>query len=369
MIAAALVVTGGGKIPLVRPVLAAYHFTNFQGRPPVHIFKSAQKAPSGITPDMIKKVYNLPAVGGQGTIAIIDAYDDVNIEKDLGVFSDAYGLPACTTRNKCFEKHKMTTSTAANSNWALETSLDVEWAHAIAPDAKILLVEAKTPSGPNLLAAVDYAAAQSDVVSISMSWGGAEFPEERTLDSHFLSQSGAAFFAASGDDGTGASWPASSPHVIGVGGTSLDLSSKGSFVAESAWSGSGGGVSAYEPAPDYQKTYVIPRAKGMRAVPDVSYAAYPQFGYPVYKTASATSKNNWYTVGGTSAGAPQWAAIEALGRTVSLNKIYSDKASTNTLKFFRDITSGSNGSCMYYCDARKRYDYVTGLGSPQTVSF
>jgi subtilase family serine protease len=300
----------------------------------------------------------------------VDAYDDANIESDLAVFDAQYKLPACTTKNGCFEKHKMATSTAANSGWALEESLDVEWAHAIAPTAKILLVEAKTPSGANLLSAIDYAAARKDAVAVSMSWGGAEFSDEATLDSHFVgANSSTVFFASSGDDGTGASWPASSPSVIGVGGTTLEtVTSTGAFISESAWSGSGGGVSAYESEPGYQVSYKIPKANKMRAIPDVAYDADPASGYPVYKT-TGTSKNGWYTVGGTSAGAPQWAAVQALGGSVSLAKIYADKASTSTLKFFRDITSGANGTCKYYCDARARYDYVTGLGTPQTDSF
>ena len=119
---------------------------------------SGGKSPSGVAPSVIKKIYNLPASGGAGTVAIIDAYDDATIENDLGVFDAAYGLPACTAKNKCFEKHLMATSTKTNSGWALETSLDVEWAHAIAPQAKILLIEAKTESGANLLGAIDYAA-------------------------------------------------------------------------------------------------------------------------------------------------------------------------------------------------------------------
>jgi subtilase family serine protease len=267
----------------------------------------------------------------------------------------------------------MASSTASNSGWAMEISLDVEWAHAIAPGAKILLVEAKTPSGANLLSAIDYAAARKDVVAVSMSWGGAEFSDELSYDSHFVSKtsSSIAFFASSGDDGTGASWPASSPGVIGVGGTSLQVSSSGAFVAETAWSGSGGGVSAYEKEPAYQTAYKISKANGMRAIPDVSYDADPASGYPVYLTTGSGSKakGSWNTVGGTSAGAPQWAAIQAIGGSTALAKFYTDKASASTLKYFRDITSGANGTCKYYCDARKRYDYVTGLGSPQTVKF
>ena len=348
---------------------AAYHFSNFKGTPPLHIYKNAARAPAGgVMPAEIEKIYKLPTTGGSGTTALIDAYDDANMKKDLAVFDAKYGLPACTTANGCFKKHKMAASTASNSGWALETSLDVEWAHAIAPKAKILLVEAKTPSGAHLLAAIDYAASRKDVVAVSMSWGGAETSDETMLDSHFVSKYGAVFFASSGDGGTGASWPPSSPNVVGVGGTSLKLSTAGAFVAESAWSGSGGGVSAYEKEPAYQKSYSIPKAGGMRAIPDVSYDADPASGYPVYHT-TGLSKNGWYVVGGTSAGAPQWAAIQALGHSVALAKFYADKASARTLKYFRDITSGSNGDCKYYCDARSRYDYVTGLGSPQTTKF
>ena len=106
----------------------------------------------------------------------------------------------------------------------METSLDVEWAHAIAPSAKILLIEAKTPSGANLMAGVDYARSRSDVVAVSMSWGGAEFSDETSLDSHFTSSGNKiTFFASSGDNGAGASWPAASPNVVAVGGTHINL--------------------------------------------------------------------------------------------------------------------------------------------------
>ena len=358
----------GGWCAMPVSALAAYRFANFRGRPPIHVRTSGSAVPQGVSPDAIKKAYRLPSSGGSGTIAIVDAYDDPTIEKDLGIFDAAYGIPACTTKNHCFEKHKMSASIKADSGWSLETALDVEWAHAIASNAKILLVEAKTPSGANLLSAVDYAAKRKDVVAVSMSWGGAEFSDEADYDAHFTSPSGAVFFAASGDDGAGVSWPAVSPSVIGVGGTSFEISSRGALISESAWEGSGGGVSAYEKEPDYQKKYAVPRADGMRAVPDVAYNADPASGYAVYKT-TGRSKKGWYAVGGTSAGAPQWAAIRALGHTAELGKLYADKAAPRPSQFFRDIASGSNGDCAYYCDARRRYDYVTGLGSPQTAFF
>ena len=351
---------------------ATYHFVNYEGNPPIHIYKAAQKSASGITPAQIKKIYNLPSTGGTGTIAIIDAYDDPNIEADLAVFNKQYGLAACTVKNGCLEKHIMSATTTKNSNWAMEISLDVEWAHAIAPKAKILLVEAKTQSGANLLSAVDYATSRKDVVAVSMSWGGEEFSDQLSYDAHLTPKANpyTIFFAASGDYGTGASWPASSPNVIGVGGTTVKLSSKGVLASETAWSGSGGGVSAYEKEPAYQKTYSIPKAGGMRAVPDVAYDADSSSGFAIYYSGGKISSmvNGWYVVGGTSAGAPQWAAISTLG-TVSLVKMYADKAASSSLSYFRDITSGSNGTCKYYCDARAHYDYVTGLGTPQTTKF
>jgi len=342
---------------------ASYHFSNYKGKNPIHIYKADTKTPQGISPDQIKKIYNLPKTGGHGTIAIIDAYNDATMEKDLAVFDKAFNLPDCTTKNGCFEQHLMAPKTSSNSGWAGETALDVEWAHAIAPNAKILLVEAKTPSGANLLSAIDYAAGRSDVVAVSMSWGGDETVEEKTLDSHFVSKNGAVFFASSGDDGWGASWPAASPNVVAVGGTSLSFKSDGTLNKETAWSGSGGGVSAYETQPSFQKNYSIPRANGMRAIPDVSYNADPQSGFSVY------SNKKWYVVGGTSDAAPQWAAIQSLGLSANNAKLYSDKTLSSYSDYFRDIVSGKNGDCKYYCQAAKHYDYITGLGSPVTINF
>ena len=347
---------------------AAYRFANFKAHPPIHIHGQTSAAPSGITPAIIKSIYNLPATGGSGTVAIIGAYDDKTIEQDLNIFSKQFSLPECTTANGCFEKHLMGTKVKSDSGWALETSLDVDWVHAIAPNAKILLVSAITPSGKNLLSAIDYARSRSDVVAVTMSWGGTEFADEATLDSHFLSDHGVTFFASSGDNGNGVSWPAVSPNVVAVGGTSLNLNKDGSLKTETAWAGSGGGVSLYENEPDYQKTYSIPKSKGKRAVPDVSYNADPASGFAVYKT-TGKSKKGWYVLGGTSASAPQWAAIKALGGSADNTKFYADKALDKNGQFFRDIKSGSNGDCSYYCDARKHYDYVTGLGSPLAIQY
>jgi subtilase family serine protease len=361
-VGALLIVLGTSALFIPNLAFAAYHFSDYKGTPPIHIYATT-KSPVGMTPDEIKKIYGLPASGGKGTIVIVGAYSDASIESDLAVFDAKFGLPACTTANGCFTRHLMSAKESSNSGWALETSLDVEWAHAIAPDAKIILVEATTQSGANLLKAVDYAASVPGAVAISMSWGGAEFPEELSFDSHFKSVSGAVFFASSGDNGAGASWPASSPYVIGVGGTSLSLSTSGAFSRETAWQGSGGGVSAYEKEPAYQSNYSIPKAGGMRAIPDVSYDADPASGFPIYHAGV------WREVGGTSAGAPQWAAIAALGSGITLTRLYADKSGSDSASYFRDIVSGANGDCGYLCTARAHYDYVTGLGSPLTSRF
>ena len=342
----------------------AYTFESFSARTPMHIYGLATSSPQGLSPAFIKKTYHLAATGGSGTIAIVTAYHSPTVEHDIEVFNKQFGIESCTVKNKCLIRHPMDVATrmGADAGWSLETALDVEWAHALAPHAHILLVEAATPSGKNLLKAVDYARSQKDVVAVSMSWGGTEFADELALDAHFTG--GPTFFAASGDDGNGVVWPAVSPNVVAVGGTGFLIDKKkNTLISEYAWKGSGGGTSAFEAEPSYQSAYDIPRAHHMRAIPDVAFNADPASGYSVY------SSKSWYVIGGTSAGAPQWAAIQALGHSASNQKFYADKSYPTTSSFFRDIVSGGNGTCAYYCDARKRYDYVTGLGSPMTVHF
>jgi subtilase family serine protease len=367
---------------------ASRTFNDFEAVPPIHTMAGSgvTSLPKGLTPAQIKTAYLLPASGGSGTIAIISAFEHPAIENDLAAFDKQFKITGCTIANKCLTVHDMKTAMTStkigskNAGWDLESALDTEWAHAIAPKAQILFIEASSTKGKDLLSAVDYARTQPGVVSVSMSWGGSEFAGETALDDHFLTATSTksigtkfdiAFFASSGDDGTGASWPAVSPNVIAVGGTSLVMTNTGTtakFSSEKAWSGSGGGISEYETEPTYQKTYSIPRANGKRAIPDVSFAADPAHGFSVYH-------NGWYVIGGTSAGAPQWAAIAALGvggrkkYPISVSELYKDKAYSLNALFFRDIISGSNGTCGYYCSARARYDYVTGLGSPITDQF
>ncbi len=339
----------------------------FEGHPPHHVRDGATAAPTGLSPAQIRAVYGLPSAGGTGTIAIVDAYDLPTAENDLNVFAAQYGLPSCTTANGCFTKKLMAPRVRADAGWGLEIALDIEWAHAIAPGAKILLVEAKSASGSDLLAAVDYARSLADVVAVSMSWGGNEFSSETASDFHFTSAYGATFFAASGDNGTGVIWPSVSANVVAVGGTSLAFNLDGSLASETAWSGSGGGVSSYVSLPAYQSAFGLTGTK--RQLPDVSYDADPASGFSVYMSYSYQGQKGWFRVGGTSAGSPQWAAIKALGLSANNPNFYADAAGPSSASYFRDIVSGTNGTCGATCTASIGYDKVTGLGSPLTVSY
>ena len=147
-------------------------------------------SPSGLSPATLRSVYSLPSTGGGGTIAIVDAFHYATAENDLSVFSTAFGLPQCTTANGCFKQvYASGSKPRANCGWAQETALDIEWAHAMAPNAEIVLVEAATNSFANLFAAVDVATAQVTANGghgqVSMSWSGSEFSAEASNDSHF----------------------------------------------------------------------------------------------------------------------------------------------------------------------------------------
>ncbi len=312
-------------------------------------------SPSGYKPVQVRHAYGFDKITGNGagqTIAIVDAYGSPSLANDLKTFCTAFGLPQAT-----LAIYYPQGKPRANSGWALETSLDVQWAHAIAPGARIVVVVAKSASISNLLGAVDYAVKTLGAKQVSMSWGAAEFSTETRYDTYF-NKPGVTFFAASGDNGAGVIWPAASPNVVAVGGTTLQLDASGTAITETGWSGSGGGISAYYTKPVFQNA-ISTAAK--RSVPDVSYNADPNTGFPVYIT-NYNGSTGWITVGGTSAGAPQWAAAQALvnaARSTSLSNTNSALYSTAYANFF-DILSGTNGG--FFCNAG--YDLVTGLGSP-----
>jgi subtilase family serine protease len=341
---------------------------------------SSQAGPpsSAFSPSQIRHAYGFDQIVNQGagqTIGIVDAYDDPSAEADLGVFDAQFGLPTCTTSNGCFRKVFSGTKPAANSNWAVEIALDVEWAHAMAPRATILLVEAPSNSFSNLLAGVDLAV-RDGASAVSMSWTVGEFSGENGYDNHFVT-SGVTFLAASGDNGTGVAYPAASPDVIGVGGTTLHLNTNGSYLSETAWSGSGGGLSKYEREPSFQAQFAIPNdSRGYRGAPDVSYDGDPGTGYAIYDSVGVSGYAGWFQVGGTSAGTPQWAALIAIANSSRAAVRKANLSSTDTTIYslaktgastdFHAVTQGTNGTCGTLCTAGAGYDYVTGLGTPQT---
>jgi subtilase family serine protease len=343
----------------------------------------ATASPTGFSPIAISHFYTLDQITNTGSgqiIGVVTAYDDPNIESDLGVFNTQYKLTACTTANGCFKKiYASGTKPATDSTWALEASLDVEWAHAIAPAAKIYLVEAASNNNTDLLAAVDVAVNNGATI-VSMSFGGPEVVGENNTDFHFTTPK-VTFVAAAGDSGHGVQYPSASPYVLAIGGTTVTLGSNNTYGSEKAWSGSGGGQSAYETMMSNQTALPVPNGNGKRAVPDVAYSADPNNGFSIYDSIPYNGFTGWFTAGGTSAGAPQWAAIlaivnsmrvaakkQVLGSTTTNTAnyyIYNLGQSTSYSTYYHDITTGTNGTCGTLCTGAAKYDYVTGLGSPQ----
>ncbi len=318
--------------------------------------------PSGYGPAQLQAAYGTaPAAGGSGrTVAIVDAYDNPNLEKDLGVYRSTYGLPACTTANGCFKKVGQTgTSTlpTKNASWGQETSLDVDMVSANCPNCKILVVEVKSASFANLSAGVN-TAARLGAIAISNSYGGSESSSDATYASSY-NHAGIAITASNGDSGYGAQTPASYPTLTAVGGTSLSTASNARGWSETVWSGSGSGCSKYEAKPSFQHDSGCAK----RMIGDVAYVGDPYTGVAVYDTYAYQGQSGWLVFGGTSVGAPAIAAIYGLaGNTVSNAALaYSNTSALN------DVTSGSNGSCSpaYFCNGEVGYDGPTGNGTPK----
>jgi hypothetical protein len=319
----------------------------------------AASAPQGLTPQDLQAAYNLPSSGGAGmTVAIVDAQDNPRAESDLAVYRQQFGLPPCTTANGCFKKVNENGSTsslpAADQGWAGEISLDLQMVSAACPNCKILLVEADQADDADLGAAENTAAALG-ANAISNSWGGGESSSVISNDSQYFNHPGIFITASSGDNGYGASYPATSAHVTAVGGTSLSRSSSARGWSETAWNGAGSGCSQYIAKPSWQHD----TSCSMRMETDVSAVADPNTGVAVYDSYGS---GGWTVIGGTSAASPLIAAIFALTNKTSQTSQFSY---ANTSDFY-DVTSGSNGSCSstYECRAGAGYDGPTGNGTP-----
>jgi subtilase family serine protease len=320
-------------------------------------------APSGYGAPDLQAAYKLPSTtaGSGQTVAIVDAFDDPTAESDLAAYRSFYGLPPCTTASGCFRKVNENGGTLPmpppNPDWDLEISLDLDMVSAVCPNCHILLVEATTNLDSDLYTGVD-TAARLGANAISNSYGGDESSTETADDVHF-DHPGIAVTASSGDNGFGVSYPAASPFVTAVGGTSLTKAAGTSRGwTESAWSGAGSGCSAFEAKPSWQTDSGCPR----RTVADVSAVADPNTGVNVLFA------NTWFTVGGTSASSPIIAGVYALAGNAS-SLTYGSFPYSHTGGLF-DVTSGSNGTCSpaYLCTGGQGYDGPTGLGTPNGAS-
>jgi kumamolisin len=298
-----------------------------------------------------------PPLGGSRAIAIVDAYHYPTAASDLVRFSAQFGLPPANLQ-VVFANGRQP---KVNADWNIEAGLDIQWAHAMAPNAKIYLVEAASSSFTDLLNAVSVANAlvkSAGGGEVSMSWGGSEFTAETFYDSYFT-QSGVVYFASSGDS-PGVIWPSVSRNVVSVGGTSISRNSTtGAFQQELAWQSGGGGPSLYEPLPSFQAGLVrIPQTS--RATPDVSADADPSTGVWVYASPY------WYVVGGTSVAAPVWAGIvNSAGSfsSASQNELATLYANRGNKSDFTNILLGSCGPNQGYL-AAPGWDFCTGIGSP-----
>ena len=363
-------------------------------------------SPSGTvaySPAQVRAAYGLDNVSLDGTgqiIAIVDAYDDPNIVPALDAFDNQFGLTSAgpTLYNQygpassfltVLDQNGQATSLPGTDpngpgtdNWEAEEALDVEWAHAIAPGAQIILVVANSQSLPDLMTAVAAAASQPGVSVVSMSWGFAEgqavfASDEATYDNIFTTP-GVTFVASTGDFGAAdPEYPAFSPNVLSVGGTSLTLNGDNSYNSETgfgyqssalgAFIGSGGGISLYEPEPAYQQSV---QSTGSRTIPDVALVADPATGAWVADPYNVSGGNPFEVVGGTSLSAPCWAALIALanqGRTAAGEPALDSASPTDTQQAlyslpqsdYNVISSGNNGY-----SAAAGYNLVTGLGTP-----
>ncbi len=324
-------------------------------------------APAGFGPSQLQGAYGL--VGAPAptvTVAVVDAYDNPNLEADLGVYRSQYGIPACTTANGCFKKVGQTgtaTLPTTNASWGQETSLDVDMVSANCPTCHILVVEANSPTSANLAAGVDTAVALG-AVAIGNSYGSAESAGESAYAASY-NHPGVAITASSGDAGYGAQSPASYNTIIATGGTSLTVSGT-SYASETAWSGAGSGCSAYELQQSWQSGAPA-AACTKRVIADVSYDADPNTGVAVYDSFAYRRQSGWLVFGGTSVASPAIAAIYARGGNLAgypAQYTYAHAAGLH------DVVGGSNGTCSatYLCNAVTGYDGPTGLGSPNGVT-
>ncbi|MEI6487271.1 MAG: S53 family peptidase [Sphingomonadales bacterium] len=330
------------------------------GRP-----NAAAQAISGFQPTDLRRAYNVTASGSSATIvAIVDAYGYANAEADLAVYRAATGLPPCTSASGCFimiDQYGGKSYPRYNAGWAQEQALDLDMVSAMCPNCRIMLVQAKSASFADLAAATNRAAASGARV-ISNSYSGGE--SGSTAYASAYNHPGIAITASSGDSGFagGTGFPATSPGVIAVGGTSLVRAANTRGFSETVWKGAGSGCSTTYAKPAWQTDTGCAR----RMETDISAVADPATGVAVYGPTGQGTASGWLVFGGTSVSAPLIGGIYGalgVGAANGASKIWATAA---TRTGFNDVTQGNNGTCSlaYFCTAVVGYDGPTGWGSP-----
>jgi subtilase family serine protease len=345
---------------------------------PAAVIARVTKSSYGI--EQIRHAYGFDRVSETGAhqiVAVVEAYENLATAADLRTFSNAFhltslaGLDAghpCTVMkgpHPCFQALVLGRPVEAGRAWADESATSVEWLHGIAGAADLLLVEAASDSLSDLMTAVTSAVAHRANI-VLMTWGMPESEEFLAFD-HIFQVPGVTFLAATGDAGHQVNYPAASAQVIAVGGTVLTLDGTGNRIGrESAWKGSGGGISRVEPPPGYQSQWGL-KASG-RAVPDVAIVAYPDRGFSSYSTGAAGP--GWRRAVGTSVSAALWAGLIALIRERRRDQPLDAPSALYTLargpsgSSFVGVVDGSNGICGDECFNQAGFDDITGLGIP-----
>jgi len=324
------------------------------------------------------------STGGSQTIAIVDAYDDPNAAADLAFFSNQFGLPYSASKFKVVYAQGSQPAQDPTGGWEFEESLDIEYAHAMAPNATIYLVEANSNYNSDLFPAILVAsnlvacgkttacpAGSKGKGEVSMSFSSGEYPQELSLDGFFTTPN-IVYFAAAGDT-PGVGYPCASPNVVCAGGTSDSRSlENGNLIAQISWSEAGGGISFYEPIPKYQASHplIAHQLQGFRGVPDISANSNGETGVWVWDTFPTDGgETGWFIAGGTSIATPLLAGIVnstgdfAASSVAELTKLYGD---SDSFEHRRGITDVWYGSCNYYSSsfAQPGWDQCTGLGTP-----
>ncbi|HTV65091.1 MAG TPA: S53 family peptidase [Bryocella sp.] len=356
-------------------------------RTPLYIFQPDNFTPntppaSAETPGSIACIYGVTpptngcprqgspvATGGAKAIAVVDYGHNSTLQADFNTFNAQFGLPTQTLTFICD-----CDSCPVNdgTGWDVETALDTEYAHSMAPNAQIIVSQFCSDPFEGGTQAAEYLGGQAVAAAgggeESNSFGENEFQGEQQYD-QYMSVPTVVYFASAGDSGLGTAYPMASPNVVAAGGTSIVRGSNGLWTgAEYCWNGSGGGISEFEALPQYQ-LYLSNKFGTKRGTPDWASDANPGTGVAVYST---TGCGGWCQVGGTSVSSPTLAGIvNAAGNfhnnnQVELGNTYHDyfEGILTYRRAFYDITVGSNGS-----PAGTGWDECTGLGSPRGDSY